>query len=87
MASFAQRVVKGRSKKAQNIPFLAKLGKYVMNPDKLVDIIEDLLFNSDKSFLVMCILLPLELFLNLLIVFNIKCKKIYLKFFFFQNKT
>lgn len=76
MASFAQRVVKGRSKKAQNIPFLAKLGKYVMNPDKLVDIIEDLLFNSDKSFLVMCILLPLELFLNLLIVFNIKYTEI-----------
>jgi hypothetical protein len=79
MASFAQRVVKGRSKKAQNIPLLAKLGKYAMNPNKIVDFIEDLLFNSEKSFLIMCLLLPLELFLNLLIVFKIKCKKIFSK--------
>lgn len=72
MASFAQRAVKGR-KKAHSSQLWTKLSKYLTNPSEIANLVQDFLFNNNKLSLVMYLLLPLELFLNFLIVFKIKC--------------
>jgi hypothetical protein len=73
MASFNHRVVKGR-KKSNISQIFSKVSKFLMNPYMLVELVQDLLFNNDKIGWIMCLLLPVELFLNLFIVFKIKCK-------------
>lgn len=73
MASFAQRIIKGR-KKNHSTPLVAKLNKYLTtSPSEIWALIQDIFFNSNRLFLVMCLLLPLELLLNALIIFKIKC--------------
>ncbi len=54
-------------------PTLSNLKKVMTNPELIVDLFEDFLFNPSLAFYVMTALLPLELFLNLGIVFNINC--------------
>lgn len=75
MASFAQRAVKGR-KKAHSSQLWTKLSKYLTNPSEIANLVQDFLFNNNKLSLVMYLLLPLELFLNFLIVFKIKYTEI-----------
>ena len=72
MASFSQRAAKGR-KKPHGSQIWNKLSKYFYNPSEIVNLIQDVLFNNNKISLVMYLLLPLEIFLNFLIVFKIKC--------------
>lgn len=55
---------------------VSNLRKIVANPEILFDLVEDLLFNPKSAYVLMCILLPLELILNLGIVMNIKCNVI-----------
>lgn len=51
----------------------------VSNPSKLINLIEDLLFNPNKIALVALLLIPIELILNIMIVFKIPCNKYDLK--------
>lgn len=45
----------------------------IISFSKLYGHVENLLFNPSKSSLIMLFLLPVELILNLAIVFNVKC--------------
>ena len=51
--------------------------QFSLNPSYLYKLIHDVLFDSKYSFYVMCLLIPVEIFLNLFIVMKIKCKNIY----------
>lgn len=46
------------------------------NPSELIDLIKNLLFNPNKLTFVALCLIPIELFLNILIVYKIPCKLI-----------
>ena len=84
MPSFMQKAQNLKSRKRHNTagnnpqlpPFVNKL---IKNMNKYYDSMEkiqfsDFLFNASKNTLVMSILLPLELILNLIIVYKIRCK-------------
>lgn len=57
-------------------PTLANLRKVIANPEVMVDLMEDFLFNPNLAFYVMTALLPLELLLNIGIVLNIEYTEI-----------
>lgn len=73
MPSVGQKIIKNRKKGAGPKEWLASLTKIISSPTELKKLVTDLLFNPDYSFYVMLILLPIELILNLLIVYKIKC--------------
>ncbi|CAF0716464.1 unnamed protein product [Brachionus calyciflorus] len=66
--------LKNRSNKSKNSkwhPLVSRLANSITNPTELYKLIIDLLFNTDYLVLIACILIPLELILNVIIVFKV----------------
>lgn len=55
---------------------ISKITELISQPSQLVKLIFDFFLNSDYTFTVSLILLPLEIILNLIIVLKIPCKKL-----------
>lgn len=60
-------------KKSKWQQFKSKTIESITNPVKLYEYTIDVLFNPDYIFLVTCILIPIEIILNAVIVLKVPC--------------
>ncbi len=63
--------MKSRKKPSGSKEWLNKLKKIISKPSEWPSLIKDLLFNSDYNIYFMVILIPIELILNMFIVYKI----------------
>lgn len=70
-------LTKNRTKTQKNSKWQmlrSKIVQSITSPTKLYELIIDILFNPEYLFFVTCILIPVELILNFIIVVKVPCK-------------